>query len=313
MKKQIFIIPFIACMLAMFNVKAQNTPIDDFLKKYPSKEGVTTVTMSQQMLQSIFAPPDNSKVNEVTLIGNPSVETSLSSSKISYSANEIKMNYFTSLQNLNVPEAYSSMSAKRDIPENLSADWIKNILFSKYRYEKYMEINNENSIELGYFVKKLNDSINEIVVIRQQKNQFSTIYIKGNIKIEQVDKYLSKIKSALARMGATNQTDIFPSGHQFAFSMPSFDNINFPNFKEFNFKSSDSDSIFNFKWDDNLKLKMEESMKDMKEKMKDMYQNEDFQRQIKDAMENAQKRIEDAQRLMEDKIKQAEEEQDKSL
>ena len=260
MKKQIFIIPFIACIMAISNVKAQNTPIDDFLKKYPSKEGVTTVTMSQQMLQSIFAPPDNSKVNEVTLIGNPSVETSLSSSKISYSANEIKMNYFTSLQNLNVPEAYSSMSAKRDIPENLSADWIKNILFSKYRYEKYMEINNENSIELGYFVKKLNDSINEIVVIRQQKNQFSAIYIKGNIKIEQVDKYLSKIKSALARMGVTNQTDMFPSGHQFAFSTPSFDNINFPNFKEFNFKSSDSDSIFNFKWDDNLKLRMEKSV-----------------------------------------------------
>jgi hypothetical protein len=309
MKKQIFIIPFIACMLAMFNVKAQNTPIDDFLKKYPSKEGVTTVTMSQQMLQSIFAPPDNSKVNEVTLIGNPSVETSLSSSKISYSANEIKMNYFTSLQNLNVPEAYSSMSAKRDIPENLSADWIKNILFSKYRYEKYMEINNENSIELGYFVKKLNDSINEIVVIRQQKDQISAIYIKGNIKIDQVDRYLSRIKSALTRMGATNQTNMFPSGSQFAF-VPSFDNIQFPNFKEFNFKS---DSTYIFKMDEDFKLRLEESMKDMKEKMKDLYQNENFQRNIENVMENVQKRIEDAQRQMEEKIKQTEKEQDMGL
>ena len=312
MKKQIFIIPFIACMLAMFNVKAQNTPIDDFLKKYPSREGVTHVTMSQQMLQSIFAPSDNSKpVTSIStsekVVGAVAVPRQSTSTTTSGDVKVIGFDLIN--QNLNVPEAYSSMSAKRDIPENLSADWIKTTLSSKYRYEKYIEINNENSIELGYYVKKLNDSINEIVVIRQQKDQISAIYIKGNIKIDQVDRYLSRIKSALTRMGATNQTNMFPSGSQFAF-VPSFDNIQFPNFKEFNFKS---DSTYIFKMDEDFKLRLEESMKDMKEKMKDLYQNENFQRNIENVMENVQKRIEDAQRQMEEKIKQTEKEQDMGL
>jgi len=293
MKKQFFIIPFIACMLAISTVKAQNTPIDFFLKKYPSREGVTNVTLSQQMLQAIFAPSDNSKftmltsegTSEVTVVGTgksrkistvtstPEVEEIVSvvasprlpaststnekteevtivksgtSQKISTitSKPEENPNYYVAVpkqsasttsgimslilndlnQNLNVPEAYSSVSiSNREIPASVCADFRRTLLDSKY--ESFMEINKEKSIELGYYVKKLNDSINEIVVIRQQKDLMSAIYIKGNIKIDQIDRYLSMIKSALARIVATNQTDIFPSDHQFAFATPSFNNI----------------------------------------------------------------------------------------
>ena len=54
MKKQYFILLAIAIMTVMMNVKAQNTPIDDFLKTYTPREGVTQVSISGEMLRSIF-------------------------------------------------------------------------------------------------------------------------------------------------------------------------------------------------------------------------------------------------------------------
>ena len=294
MKKQYFIFSAVACMMAIFSVKAQNTPIDDFLKKYPSREGVTSVTMSQQMLQSIFAPSDNSnsvmstsgekvisittvskqpaatspseETSEVTVTGTgvqrkQSTVTSTSDGKVVSGTTVSKQPAVTSPseetaevivtgtgvqrkqstvtstsdgkvvsvvaapgqntstpggakvfgfdvinQNLNTPEAYSSVTME-NTPENLFTNF-KNTLLSS-RYEQFMEINKENSNILGYYMKKVNDSINEIVVIRQQTSQFSAIYIKGNIKIDQVDKYLSKIKNALERKGFN--TSIIPT------------------------------------------------------------------------------------------------------
>jgi len=278
MKKQYFIYSVITCMLLIFNVKAQNTPIDDFLKKYPSIEGVTSVSMSQQMLQAIFAPPKT----ETT-----SIEDAFFSRK-----------YPT------VPEAYSSVTvSKKDVPENLFTDFKRTLLSSKY--EQFMEMKKENNSILGYYMKKVNDNTNEIVVLRHQKDQFSAIYIKGDIDINYVNHHLTMIKSALNRLGVTN-TGIYHE-HQFAFTMPSFDNFKFPNFKEFEFKFDSDD--FNFKMDEDLKLRMEESMK----KIRDAFEGEDFQRKIKDSMEDVQKRLEEAQRLMEDKIKQIEEEKVGSL
>ena len=277
MKKQYFISLAITCMV-IFNVKAQNTPIDDFLKRYPTLEGVTSVTMSQQMLQSIFAPPKTKT-------------TSIENSFFQYSN-----------ENLKVPEVYSSVTiSKKDVPENLFADFKKTLLSSKY--EQFMEMNRENNSLLGYYMKKVNDNTNEIVVLRHQKDQFSAIYIKGDIDINYVNHHLTMIKSALIRLGA-NQTGMFQFGNQFAFSMPSFDDFNFPNFKEFDFKF-DTDA-FNFKMDENFQLRLEESMKNAKDmmesedfklrmeesklkmdesmqKMKELFESEDFQNKIKDS------------------------------
>ena len=83
---------------------------------------------------------------------------------------------------------------------------------------------------LAYFLKKVKDNNNEIVVLRQQKDQFSAIYIKGDIEINYVNSHLNTIRSALSRLGASNQTNIFPYDYQFAFSMPSFDNFMIPDF-----------------------------------------------------------------------------------
>jgi len=294
-------------MLVIFNVKAQNTPIDDFLKKYPTMEGVTHVSMSQQMLQTIFAP-------EVRVIGAGAMPRSQSPAQVAEpasattgttGANSQTSYSWTVSQDLKVPESYSSVSISRnDIPANLSTDFKKTLVSSKY--EQYMEMNKENTIIVGYYLKKVNDKCNEIVVLRHQKNQFSAIYFRGDIDINQVDSYLTIIRSALNRMGATN-TGMYLLNNQFAFTMPSFDDFKFPNFKEFDFKFEPD--AFNFKMDDDLKIRMEESMK----KMKDAFDDEVFQRKIKDSMEDVQRQLEDAQRQLEEKIKQTEEEQVESL
>ena len=284
MKKQYFIFLAIAGMSAMYSVKAQNTPIDDFLKKYPSREGVTSVSLSQQMLQSIFAPPKDLKDN--------SYQSSMYEYRISlYGKNS-------------VPEAYNSMTiSNKDIPENLFTDFKKTLLSSKY--EQFMEENKENNSILGYYMKKVNDNTNEIVVLRYQKKQFSAIYIKGDININQLNHYLSMIKGALGQLGAYNQIDIFLSGNQFAFAMPSFDDLKMklPKIQEFNFKIN-TDSLFNnmgerlkikmntdslFNMDERFKIRMEKSM----EKMKDLLQTEDFQRKIQEGVENLQKQLEE--------------------
>ena len=268
MKKQYFLFLVIACMLIISKTKAQNTPIDDLIKKYGSQEGVTNVSISQQMLKAIF--------NTTTLTFR---ETITQDSLI-----RVRML-------LKVPEAYSSISiSKTDISANLFADIKKTLLSSKY--EQFMEINKENSNILGYYLKKVKDNINEIVVLRQQKDQFSAIYIKGDIDIDQIDKYLSRIRTALSRMGATNHIGMFQPDLQFAFTMPDFDDLkmNLPNFKDFDFKF-DSDA---------LKLRMEESpMKGVKDMI---ILNEDFHNKLQEAMEKAQKQLEDAQKKMEDTL-----------
>jgi len=260
MKKQYFIYSVITCMLVIFNVKAQNTPIDDLLKKFPTMEGVTSVSMSQQMLQSIF-------FSDVKVIGAGAMPRSQSPEQVAEPASATTETTVANLlrtvsQDLKVPEAYSSVLVSRtDIPANLSTDLKKSLLSSKY--EQYMEMNKENSIILSYYLKKVNDKCNEIVVLRQQKDQFSAIYIRGDIDINQVDRYLSRIRSALNhRMNATD-IGIYHPNNQFAFIMPSFDDFKFPNFKEFDFKFDSDD--FNFKMDEDLKLRMEESMKKMKD------------------------------------------------
>jgi len=83
-------------MLVIFNVKAQNTPIDDFLKKYPSREGVTTVSLSQQILQSYFDEDKNRKAPE-------------SYSSITVSKNENAFEKFTNFNKMVVSSKYEKI------------------------------------------------------------------------------------------------------------------------------------------------------------------------------------------------------------
>ncbi len=172
MKKQCFIISLIMSLFAA-NIYAQNTPIDEFLKKYPSRDNVTNVSVSQQMLQAMFPPAENNTTH-----------------------------FFYG--DMKVPEAYSSVSISKagDAP-SIFADFKKILVNAKY--EQYLEINKENSSALSYYFKKANNNNNEIVVLRQDKEQVSAIYIKGDINISQVDQYLSRIRSSLFRFGMTDQ------------------------------------------------------------------------------------------------------------
>ena len=236
MKKQYFIVSIITCMLVIFNVKAQKTPIDNFLeKKYHSREGVTNVSMSQQMLKSIFET-HNDKVSK-------------------------RNKLYT---HLNVPEAYSSVTiSKENVPANLYSDFKKSLISSKY--ESFVEVNKENG-NMGYYIKKIKNNTNEIVVLRQQKEEFSAIYIKGDIDINRVDEYLKVIKTKLTSMDSVNN-DVIRSNRQF--SLPSLDNFELPNVKDFAVKL---DSLY-LKFDrENLKIlekNVEKFRKDMLQEMKE--------------------------------------------
>ena len=208
MKKQYFIFSVMACMV-IFNVKAQNTPIDAFLKELGSHEGVTSVSMSQQMLRDIFTAPRNASV------------TYSSSSTQNHAIN---MNHA-----VKVPEAYISISISKDDLEQMMNVLKMKLLDAKY--EPYMEVNRENSNILGYYLKKVNDKSNEIVVLRQQNNQFSAIYIKGDIDFKTLDSFLRRIKSALNQM-ETSDTGTFQSDQQFVRLMP----FKFPEIQELNLK-----------------------------------------------------------------------------
>ena len=226
MKKRYFIFLAITCMV-ISNVNAQNTPIDEFLKKYPSREGVTNVSMSQEMLRAIFAPPKNVPENSLFSSNRPTV-----------------------------PEAYNSVTIeKENVPENLFADFKKSLLSSNY--EQFMEVNRENSSILGYYLKKLNDKTNEIVVLRHQKDQFSAIYIKGEIDINYVNHHLSMIRSALNRLGADTQTNMFFPIRQLAFNVPSLDDLKIPNFDTEVFKTQMEEAS----------RKIEEAIKQMKDRI----------------------------------------------
>ena len=269
MKKQYFIFLAIVGMSAIMNVKAQNTPIDDFLKKYPSREGVTHVSMSQKMLNDIFTAPQPNEPN----------------------ANSFSYFY---RGNYNVPETYNSVTVSKDVSMQMVNDLKKTLLSSKY--EQYMEVNRDNSNILGYYLKKVKDNTNEIIVLRQQKDQFSAIYIKGEIDINMIDRYLDRIKNALSKMGADNHTYSLPYDHQFAFSMPSFDDLKFPNFQGFNFKDFKFDS-------ETFKKRMEESQQKMEESMKklnDKIQREEFHRNIQDAYKNARRQMDESLPEMEE-------------
>jgi NADH:ubiquinone oxidoreductase subunit len=253
MKKCFFIFPVIACMLAISNVKAQNTPIDDFLKKYPSREGVTSVSISQQMLQGIFTRPKT----------------------YSSSITPVWSFWVSHKENFNVPESYSSVSISRaNTPENLYADFKRKLLSSKY--EQYMEVNRENSDILLYLMKKGTNIINEIVVLRHQKDQFSAIYIKGVIDVSQVDNYLQLIKLSLDQQLSANQTNMFQPEHQFDYDISSH------NF----FRIPVTDSIMLHWLNDPSKNRVEESM----EKMKQIHQ-----RNIQESIKKMRPKIEETQ------------------
>ena len=184
MKKHLIIFA-ISGILFSTMAQAQNTPIDDFLKIYPYREGVTNVSISQQMLQSIFTPPPSSKKV------NQSNET----------------HFFSGMPDdvSNVPEAYSSVSVLKAKNASYLIDRFRRTLLSG-KYEQQMEVNNEESY-LGSYLKKLDDHSNEIVVLRRRNDQISAIYIRGDIDINHVDRYLNRIRIALRRMEASAMID----------------------------------------------------------------------------------------------------------
>ena len=102
-------------LFAAVYTHAQNTPIDDLIKRYGSQEGFTSVSMSQQMLQSIFEP-------------------------VPISEGGGSKRFFS----INVPEAYRSITIpKAEKSVVLYAD-LRNLLIAS-RYEQHMESNKGNS------------------------------------------------------------------------------------------------------------------------------------------------------------------------
>ena len=154
------------------------------------------------MLQSIFAPYTSTSTSEKVLrVVATSQEPSVTTTKEGVRAYG---SYGYISQNLNAPEIYSSVTILKNIHENMSADLRKILLSSKY--EPFMEVNKEDIEILGYYLKKVNDNINEIVILRQQKDLFSAIYIRGDIDVNLLDNYLRVIKVSLDQRMRTGQT-----------------------------------------------------------------------------------------------------------
>ena len=217
MKKYILCI---ACLLIGWSLKAQTSIIDDFLKKIPSKEGVTHVNVSKQMLEAIFEKPV--KVSRETSLASPEAYGSVSVSKISLD------------------------------PETAFSDFRKKITSSKY--EPYMEINKGANEIIGYYQKKISDSSSEVFVLRQQSEQFSAIYLKGDIEIRHLDVYLRQVRNYLARVGSVDYHDYQP----------------------FSFRYNDQVAQFDFDWSG-----MRQSMEDVMENLKDLKELEGL-KELKD-------------------------------
>ena len=173
MKKQYFIIPAIACMTAIFSVHAQNTPFDDILKRFSSREGITIVSMGEQQLKSMFTPPQIITMKEENL--------------------------FLRKIGDKTPTYYSSVTiSRKDIPKYMLENTISSLM--KSGYEKSMEINKEDADVLVYlsnFDNRYQQNFGEVMVLRQQNGFFSAIYLAGHIDLSQVDMYLQVIKQSL--------------------------------------------------------------------------------------------------------------------
>jgi len=226
MKKQYFISLFITCAV-IFNVNAQNTPIDEFLKKYPSIEGMTNVLMSQQMLRSFFTndprrvpnthstttssssqqqgggepftitvrvqPQDGEAITHPITVQSLSRQARADGSVIIVDGSGRR-------QNIKIPEAYGSINVSNPgVPEIWFTDFKTMLVSSKY--EPILEVTGKNN-NRGYYVKKLNDNLSEVVVLRQQKDQFSAIYLKGEIEIDIIDTYLTIIRDGLSQISS---------------------------------------------------------------------------------------------------------------
>ncbi|MDR0814569.1 MAG: DUF4252 domain-containing protein, partial [Bacteroidales bacterium] len=166
------------------NLTAQN-PIDEYLKKYPSREGVTSVSVSKEMLESMYA--------QSSIISPDGILISAYDGKIS------------STSSSNVPEMYSSITIATTEISSVAAQFKE--LISKQKYESYMEMNKNGTPTLGYYLKK-NKQSNEFVILKQDKDHFSAIYLKGEIEIKQVDNYLRNIRSHLGRMRMGMNSDV---------------------------------------------------------------------------------------------------------
>jgi len=289
MKKQYLISLFITCAV-IFNVNAQNTPIDDFLKKYPSRKdgaGVTNVLMSQQMLRSFFASQQGLIIPNSQSSGPRTLRWEGNTNERS-NDDVVRVLVHGRIKEIKVPEAYSSVNVSRPgVPEIWFTDFKKMLMSS--RYEPILEMRVENN-NLGYYVKKLNDNSNEIIVLRQRDVQFSAIYLKGDIEIDMIDTYLSIIRNGLnQRLGAMNDGKGFIQSNNLL-TLTASDGNNSHFFEMFinEFDSEVSrrrveESMQRTKdllESEEFKLKMEESM----QQLKDIFDSEDLQRKINDAI-----------------------------
>ncbi len=157
MKTQYLISFVIMCLSFTEIAQAQHNPIEEIMKKYPSREGVTYVTLSQAMLNSLF----------------PQSRTS----------------------GLKAPEVYQGISFSDKVKDlsNISTDLSKMLI--DYKYETFMEVNDSESDILRYYLKQKNAAEKEVVILRQHKNQVaSVIYMKGDINISKIKVYLTHIR-----------------------------------------------------------------------------------------------------------------------
>ena len=161
MNKNIFL-TLILCFLFGITTFSQSKIIEDFMKEHSSKDGVTFVNVSPKMLEGRLGKSEGILYNSIT-VTKPS-------------------------------NSYD--------PTHLYPDFLKQLRDSNY--EQYVEMSKGTFDKTSYHQKQINNSCNEIFIIsisiQNGKPYFSAIYMKGDIKISDVNTYLGFMRYYLAQL-----------------------------------------------------------------------------------------------------------------
>jgi len=175
------------CFLFGITALSQSKIIEDFMNEHSSKDGVTFVNILPKMLESTIRP-DGLLYNSIT-VTKPS-------------------------------NSYD--------PTHLYPDFLKQLGDSNY--EQYMEMSKGTFDKTSYHQKQINDSCKEIFIIsinisiQNGKPYFSAIYMKGNIRISDVNVYLKLIRNYLNQL----EMGFLPSNESLKkFDFPALDFSNF--------------------------------------------------------------------------------------
>lgn len=227
----VFSILIVNCGLTI-NAQAQNSKIEDFIKKYQSQKGASYVEMSKAMLDAAFKDGQN---NSFSFSSSSSTSSSLS---VSASASASSNTPDKSNKKENTPK-YPQKFKSLVLNDVSKTSELKNILSGK-EYEVLMETRNNKvdnwtkesyaSETTYYFHDSKKADEKEIIIVQQEGDKrLSLTYMQGNIDVSRMQNYLLRIRTKLSIMGVQSglTSDLgFNSFNDYSFDFSGFQSSN---------------------------------------------------------------------------------------